>query len=448
MAWKPLIAGNARKFRDLLGRILPKGDVAAEIRRRMSGHAVSETECGWTDKDATQYRREARKRRDHAEGRRSASEERVASLEAREVQVPPPMDRSVLDAADAWDQFERAAAGQATSLALQGEWDRQHSALGTAPEPHPEAQSSAATTDNARRNATAATQAYQEVYGRYQTAMAHQQTFGALADPSTCPMCQRPGWEQGAEMATQAQAAVMDLQGAFMAAQQVHQQAHATLKDAETTFEAVRAAKAKITSWERSRTAMGSRPEVTGVTDVAPSLPRPSAEDITVAREQERVAIAQGGAHARWIEELAEAKRQAKLAMTAHADASAEATRADALVDAIRSAPSAIAAQQAEALGDLGPVSLAFGENPAVAVHIDGRPFWLASRGRQVVADIWLRAGIRRVTEVPELPLAVDNIQDVGGQPVPRACPALHMRTTDDPELHVDTYAPDEDEPS
>jgi len=442
LGWQPLVAGNARKFRDLLGRILPEADVAAEIRRRMSGHRVSDDECAWSEKDATTYRRDARKVRDHHEGRRAAAEERVAGLQASEITLPEPFDRTPLDAALLWEAYDRETSGQAAAHARQAEWDRQRNELGEAPPAHPAGDNTVAQATDAQRKATAATQVYQEVYGRYQAATAQQQTFGALTDPSTCPMCQRPGWDQGAEMAAQAQAHVMAVQQEFMSAQNTHQEAHAALKEVTGLLEQVREAETRVTSWERSIAALGIRPQVAAPETAEPSLPRPDLETARRVRDLEDAAIAAGGARARWVEELAAARTLVETEAARHAEALAEAERADHLVEAIRAAPSALAAKQAEALGELGPVTLVFGENPAVEVHIDARPFWLASRGRQVVADVWLRAAIRRVAGVERLPIAVDNIQDVGGQPLPDSAPAIHMRTTNDERLEVSEAGP------
>jgi HAMP domain-containing protein len=108
----------------------------------------------------------------------------------------------------------------------------------------------------------------------------------------------------------------------------------------------------------------------------------------------------------------------------------------------IREVPSRLAARQAAALGDLGPVSLTFSDNPAVSVLIDGRPWWLASRGRQVVADIHLRAAIRRAAGLSDLPIIIDNVQDVGGQPIPRIPgPVLILRTTDETGISIQQLA-------
>jgi len=442
MAWQPLVAGNARKFRDVLGRILPPADLGAEIRRRMSGHPLTETECQWSEKEATQHRREARKERDRRDGRRASARERVALLEAREVPIPEAFDRQVLDAARLWEAHDQRASAQDRAVALQAEWDRQRAALGEAPTAHAAAPTASEEAAQAQRASTAATQTYQEVYGRYQAAMMQQQTFGALPDPSTCPMCQRPGWEQGAEMAAQAQTQVMAIQQEFMTAQRAHQEAHAALAERNRVLEAVRERASELDSWQRSMAALGSRPTLTEPIDPPPTLPRPDPEAVGAAREQERTALSAGGARERWVEELEAAKAQVVTEEEHFRVAHDEAERAHLLLEAIRSAPSALAAQQAEALGDLGPVTLGFGDNPAVTVEIDGRPYWLASRGRQVVADIWLRSGLRRALGLPRLPLAVDNVQDVGGQALPGATPAIHMRTTDADSLSVSPKPP------
>ena len=438
MAWQPLVAANARKFRDLLGRLLPPGDVAADIRLRMTGHEVSDAEIGWTDAEAMTHRRNSRKVRDEAAGRRDSAHERVAGLQATEAPRPAAIDSGPVEAARLWEDYDRQLGSGAGAQARQAEWDRQRQALGEAPmvDPlHAEAQPKAT---EAQRASAIATQTYQEVYGRYQAATVQQQTFGALPDPSTCPMCQRPGWEQGAEMAAQAQATVMTVQQEFMTAQQAHQQAHANLALTTKALDAAREATTARASWDRSIAALGQRPEAPNSTEVEPpAVPRPDPEAVSMAREAERAAIAAGGARARWATELEAAKAAVVTETERHRVADDEEKRSELLLQAIRAAPSAVAERQAQALGDLGPVALVFGDNPAVTVLIDGRPFWLASRGRQVVADVWLRAGMRRASGLESLPLAVDNVQDVGGQPLPDMPPAIHMRTTDEDKITV-----------
>ncbi|MEO0600014.1 MAG: hypothetical protein AAF211_01180, partial [Myxococcota bacterium] len=151
-----------------------------------------------------------------------------------------------------------------------------------------------------------------------------------------------------------------------------------------------------------------------------------------------RVSAAFEGAMAQWTANVEAAKASVEKETQRHADAAREYERFSALLDAVRAAPSTVAERQALALGDLGPVNLKFGDNPAVEVLIDNRPWWLASRGRQVVADMWLRAAIRRVLDMEWLLLVVDNIQDVGGQPLPDIeGPVMLLQTTDGKGLSV-----------
>ncbi len=171
--------------------------------------------------------------------------------------------------------------------------------------------------------------------------------------------------------------------------------------------------------------ALGMRPKVPEelASPVAPAVPRPDPGTLAPA-------LARGAA----MERSRERGRVAKAldsARVEHRRLEGEATRLDALLEAVRGAPSAVAARQAAALGDLGPVSLHFGDSPAVEVRVDGRPWWLASRGRLVVADVWLRAALRRVSGL-SWPIFVDNVQDVAGQPLPSpGSPVVWLRTTE-----------------
>jgi hypothetical protein len=92
-------------------------------------------------------------------------------------------------------------------------------------------------------------------------------------------------------------------------------------------------------------------------------------------------------------------------------------------------------------LRDLGPVSLRTDDgtaaSPAVEVLLDGRPWDLASTGRQIVGDAAFRSALRRALRVPWLPIWVDRRQDVGGQIVDVVAPAV-MLVTDDGELRTE----------
>jgi hypothetical protein len=121
-----------------------------------------------------------------------------------------------------------------------------------------------------------------------------------------------------------------------------------------------------------------------------------------------------------------------------HERATAEASRLDALVEAVRRAPSVLAARQVSALGDLGPVQILFpADGPAVEVLIDGRPWWTASSGRRVIGDLYLRAALRRAAKVTWFPIFVDNVQDFSGE-IPNVGGAtVLLRTAPGDELRV-----------
>ena len=123
-------------------------------------------------------------------------------------------------------------------------------------------------------------------------------------------------------------------------------------------------------------------------------------------------------------------------AVLAHHHATAEAVRREVLVRVVRAAPTEIARSQIAALGDLGPVEIAFPEkvnaqSPEIEVRIFGRPWWLASDGEQVLADAWLRAGIRRAAKLNGLPLVIDRPQDWSGEWPAFPGPVWFLRTTD-----------------
>jgi hypothetical protein len=90
----------------------------------------------------------------------------------------------------------------------------------------------------------------------------------------------------------------------------------------------------------------------------------------------------------------------------------------EALVDALRRAPTLLAERGLALLGDLGPVSVVFEPDKGGSrVLVDGRDARepLVSRGRLTWADCLLRAGLRRALRRPWLPVWVDNAQDWSG---------------------------------
>lgn len=286
---------------------------------------------------------------------------------------------------------------------------------------------------------------------------------------TTCPTCGRDGWASANETARQhdlgiaaaaaAEKAERDLvreEATVTAAGHArHETAVAADREAVSALRSARdrtaAAEARLeaarhelaaigpdagAAWDQRLRALGPEPAITpgpGAPPVPPSTPRPSDSD----RDQAQLALADAerrkGAAEQRVRDTAETASTLATAREGLADLEAECVRLEALVDAVRRAPSIAAAQQLSAFGDLGPVAIAFpltGE--AIAITFDGRPWWLASTGRQIVCDAWLRAGLRRAVGLPWLPIWVDRVQDVVGQELPALeGPAVLLRTAD-----------------
>lgn len=344
MSWQPMVATNARPFRDALTRILPPGDTPALVRELMvqQQHTVSDVEVSWTEKEALAARRVARKKHDEAAGRLEA-----LTAQRERLQQPTP----AADSSGAPPHAEAVAAEQTASATLQ-----------------------------------AATETFRIARRRSDDLTRRLSAFDADT-PDRCPTCDRPGWQDGAD--------------AFAVMTREHEHAVASLAQA---------------------TAAG------GAARQAHNLA------LEVLADSQRAA----GAAAQREADLRDLQQALDAGTADIAQWGAECARLDALLGVVREVPSLLAAKQAQALGDLGPVSLTFSDNPAVSVLIDGRPWWLASRGRQVVADMHLRAAIRRAAGLTGLPIVVDNAQDVGGQPLAQIPgPVVILRTTDETGISI-----------
>jgi hypothetical protein len=428
MSWESLIDGNARAFRDILARILPGGDVGAEVATRMAleGHAVRPGEATLSEKEAMERRRDAKRARDEAEGRRQGAVERVTALEALTAVEPRPVapgDEELFARIAAWEAWDRASGdrGREAALAQQQAWDRRRSELGVEPSADRGHEGASERARQARATVDASTQHVQQVYGRYQFTAMQLQPYAGATDPSVCPVCRRPGWEHGAMAIAQLQGMASAVQVELAQVQARHQQATEALDQANADVVAARELGVRREAWQRATRALGPRPEVpeASTAQPEPTTPRPSPDEVAAARATAAHAASAEGVRRERVRDMEAAKTQARAESRRHAEADSETTRLDALLEAVRTVPSILAHRQALALGDLGPVALQFGDNPAVSILIDGRPWWLASRGRRIVADAWLRAGLRRALGRPGLPIVIDNTQDVKGQPLP-----------------------------
>jgi len=446
MAWKPLVATNARKFRDLLMRLLPEGDVVGEVQRLVTeaGFSCTEEEAELEDKVVNKKRSAARKSRDEAAGRVQSVEERIAALEASLGEMADSsgaeVDEALLARVDAWSAYERAlGAGEERKAAegAQRAWDERRAELGDEPEAGPDMAAVIGDFKTKKKVLHEARVSAKELYGRQQVVAAKLADYGDDHDPSTCPTCHRPGWEEG----TKAHQELVEQNKRLLAELDVAKteglKLRGAFEEADAAVEAAREKKGKHDQWKASLNALGPRPELPDLPDDAPEPPaseRPTPEEFAAARE----GAAAAGARKQRQDDLEAAAAKLEEDQQLFEQRNQEAERLNALIEAVRVAPSTVAAEMALALGDLGPVSLRFGENPAIEVLIDGRPWWLASRGRQVVADGYLRGAIRQVMEMDHLPICLDNVQDVGGQPLPHLEPPLILLRTDEgPDLKV-----------
>ncbi|MFT4622354.1 MAG: hypothetical protein ACI8PZ_001010 [Myxococcota bacterium] len=436
LQWPALAAANARALRDLLGSLLPPGDPVAAVEARLvaAGFRLSEpAEARLPERVVSRLRRDARSGRDQAQGRADTLAERLDALGPAQV-ASTPVDDGVLERQSVWEAYDRAEAERGRAEARRVEaaarceaWEARRVDLGEPPKaPDGQAIDTAQQAEaQARRSLDEAREAWRALQDRFHRAAA-ELTALESASAGTCPTCGAE-WDKARRALANARGVVegLDLEKEELAlrgrrTREAHELATTVLRDA-------REGALRRHGWERALRALGPRPQVPSTPEppAPPAVPRPSAADLGPA-------VARGASLQRERDRVDTAARltAARERLTA---AQTECARLDVLLAAVREVPSELAAQQVAALGALGPVSLVFGDNPAVEVRIDGRPWWLASRGRQVVADLWLRAALRRVLG-EDWPLFVDNVQDVAGQSLPDpGGPAVWLRTADGP---------------
>ena len=500
LAWKDLAAGNARPLRDFLASLLPPANVGAEVLRLMC-EAGQTFRVGdpLTEKEAATLRTEANRDASETEGRVREAASRCLDLSAP---LPPAPDvgpaQATLDAANAWEMHELAcgdyrriedARSRAEVAAV--EWDQRKAGLPAVPTDTEETA--------ANERCKPLTTAYSAAQGKadkaegpvfkakqaLETAKTVEDFIIALAVAAVdraklqlrcapvddvCFTCHRSGWTEATATREKAEADLVTAQAALeeakagepgRRAEAIEAVTEALAKataDRDAAVAAFRTADAALAEADavvddicarRSAhaaavKALGPRPMIPApaTKPAAPAVACPTPAEITAAEEAfDAVSLAKGAASQR-AKDLASATKAAREAKSAHDSAVAEATRLDALVAAVRRAPSEIAAKQAETLGDLGPVTFRWGDgdakSPAVEVLIDGRPWKFASKGKEVVADLWFRAALRRAKGMPWLPLFVDDVTNVGGQKLPDVggCVVL-LETTDDAALTV-----------
>lgn len=296
-----------------------------------------------------------------------------------------------------------------------------------------------------------------------------EQLHAALESTTdVCPTCGRDGWADARESALTAyqaaeaaanEARVAKTEAAAQLAQQKSadiweardaaekarhrldkvndsiEKQHAIIERHEAERVAALQAQGPKTAWEMGVRMLGDRPRMPQVTAKAPDEPeraRPTEVRATEARARLRERERTAGRAEQRGSSLDSLRHQLVNARSRLDELRREGARLDALVEAVRAAPSVLLRRQvADVLGDTGPLSLEFPASGGVDVLVDGRAWSLASTGRQIVADVHLRAALRRALRMPFLPLFVDQVQDVAGQPLPTPAPCILLRTTD-----------------
>ena len=449
--WIELIAANARAFRDVLTRVLPDGDLGGVVARLMQarGYDVAADEANASEKEVMALRRGFKKSLGQQEGRRDAALELIDRLSVETPREPATEElaqaQDVLSRAEQWRAFDAwTERYQRSETQLEG-WRAQFEALGTTPAYDFDQHAASATREQKakqRHEVAASTLAFNEP--RADAAQAELRRFEEAGD--ACPVCAREGWsdaraalEQARTQATSAQQQLIDARAEAAQAQAEYASARDSLARAVEQAEAWRA-------WHASYAALGDTPALPAL-EMAPQGARPNDSERGWAAEALKAHQSELGARRQREETLAQSRLDVATHVAEIEHLSGCIARSNALLDVVREAPSVQLQEQAEALGELGPVSLRFGDNPAVSVWIDERPWWLASQGRLVVADMWLRAALRRVSQVPASLLCVDNVTNVGGQPLADiGGPVVLLETTNGAEISVERSTPRLDE--
>jgi hypothetical protein len=465
MEWRQLAEGegDGRALRDLIVKFTGGAVSLADIVRELAGDAYRTSDVLKQDV-LYQMRTNAGRLVDQRTGALQAAEaglEAASSLTVAAHASPDVLDlaRDVLKRRAAWEAFTARHAAWEASKARADAWQAEQTrwlaaveALGPEP-PDLNAQESEARArlreavevhaeaKSLTRNASFAVEV---VTSRIREAQARFAQVEAEDASDVCPHCKREGWTEAVEDHARRLRSAQEILDQFVVDEKDARAELATLtartdeaaRDLAVREEAV----ARVVEQARAREAWFKRRRELGSAPVKPVVAgEPEApEEIT----EERAAKAQAvldedaelrGESRRRDDEIKRLTTYVAGATQAVAQAQAEHDRLDKVLAAVRQAPSVAMQRQLAALGDLGPVTIHPTGPGGVDVRVDGRPWRCASDGRQVVADLWLRAGLRRAVGHSWLPLWVDRAQDVGGQPIPPAAgPVILLETTDD----------------
>lgn len=463
MAWRGLLERDlGRPLRDLLTRLLPAADLRTRVSEAMQAlgfdlrptDALSEDGAKGGQKLANRTRDEARGALDAAKATAPAEAPEGPSADA------VAKAREVLAAAEAWrthlaDQarHEERVAARARQVEARDAWRARRAELGERPAVDPGArQAHEQLVGRLEREHQAAVRVEQGAVAAVSRAgveleAARAAFAAARSQGDTCPHCKRPGWTHAAEALAAAEAEGKAKRTTLEAAEAIATtareatvRAYAALEAARERGSEVMAAAGAAAAYDASLRALGPEPTV-GVEPTPPTPPtrtQPTPEQVDVATRILASAAEADGARRLAAQQAARATEALARAQAAFDAAEREAKRCEALVAVVRRVPSEIAAEQSRALGDFGPVALRFPpvtdkNTPAIEVLVNGRSWRRASTGELVLADLHLRAAVRRLAKLGALPIFVDRAQCwSGGWPMDRIPgPVVLLRTTD-----------------
>ena len=491
MAWHALMSGahEGAGLRDLLVRcVVPLDERGVPILAGIIRELVEAKGQPWRDgdpvhgPDAEDLRRQEKRRRDELTGSVRTHRETVALATAHTAQMEAGLGdvealQALVKRCRAWAAFSRAHDDALDVARRVNAWIARDTEIG--PEPTGDlaaleaAQAAWARAKNNKDQrgrelgaAGADLKRESEALGRAESAD-HEHPARDFADRVNaaqralhapghqCPTCEQPwkrdhgGLLQELELAESARRTEMERLAAariaridalrdlvkakaeaVAAATRADAEAAAALTLAAASMEEAKAATAAITGWKAARRVLGPRP-ADPVAAVQPDGERPTSDEQEHAeRDLEAAKRAETRLEQR-RSDLEVGRRALDRAERALVDAEAEVARLEVLVEAIRRAPSEALRRGLDALGNLGPVRIVLREGGGAVVEVDGRPWDRASTGRQIVADVWLRAGLRRALKASWFPLVIDQAQSVGGQPLPRPGVCIVLTTTD-----------------